>query len=167
MLRKESTLKRNFQKLRESPGVRYESVGRGFEFLPSHQAKSNDLPFEIRCKSWNFLFYNNPNTAGMCLACALWLKKCLAVCLTACLVLDARRGRQSADRPAARNFTTSNKKGPQTRAVAVWGLCHAAILLRSTESCSRSAAPGGCCPMKMLVICWYRSFALLAASSCK
>ena len=35
--RKEITLKRNFQKLRESPGVRYESVGRGFESLPSHQ----------------------------------------------------------------------------------------------------------------------------------
>ena len=32
-------LKRNFQKLRESPGVRYESVGRGFESLPSHQEK--------------------------------------------------------------------------------------------------------------------------------
>ena len=39
MYRKETTLKRNFQKLRESPGVRYESVGRGFESLPSHQEK--------------------------------------------------------------------------------------------------------------------------------
>ena len=37
MYRKETTMKRNFQKLRESPGVRYESVGRGFESLPSHQ----------------------------------------------------------------------------------------------------------------------------------
>ena len=37
MYRKETTLKRNFQKLRESPGVRYESVGRGFDSLPSHQ----------------------------------------------------------------------------------------------------------------------------------
>ena len=37
--RTEITLKRNFQKLRESPGVRYESVGRGFESLPSHQEK--------------------------------------------------------------------------------------------------------------------------------
>ena len=37
MYRLEMTLKRNFQKLRESPGVRYESVGRGFESLPSHQ----------------------------------------------------------------------------------------------------------------------------------
>ena len=37
MYRKEMTLKRNFQNLRESPGVRYESVGRGFESLPSHQ----------------------------------------------------------------------------------------------------------------------------------
>ena len=37
MHRREMTLKRNFQKLRESPGVRYESVGRGFESLPSHQ----------------------------------------------------------------------------------------------------------------------------------
>ena len=36
MHRREITLKRNFQKLRESPGVRYESVGRGFESLPSH-----------------------------------------------------------------------------------------------------------------------------------
>ena len=39
MHRNEMTLKRNFQKLRESPGVRYESVGRGFESLPSHQEK--------------------------------------------------------------------------------------------------------------------------------
>ena len=39
MYRLEMTLKRNFQKLRESPGVRYESVGRGFESLPSHQEK--------------------------------------------------------------------------------------------------------------------------------
>ena len=37
MYRKEMTLKRNFQKLRGLPGVRYESVGRGFESLPSHQ----------------------------------------------------------------------------------------------------------------------------------
>ena len=29
---------------------------------------------------------------GMCLICALLLKKCLAVCLTECLMLDARRG---------------------------------------------------------------------------
>ena len=36
IIRKEMALKRNFQKLRESPGVRYESVGRGFESLPSH-----------------------------------------------------------------------------------------------------------------------------------
>ena len=37
MYRLEMTMKRNFQKLSESPGVRYESVGRGFESLPSHQ----------------------------------------------------------------------------------------------------------------------------------
>ena len=37
------TLKRNFQKLRESPGVRYESVGRGFESLPSHQEKPEHI----------------------------------------------------------------------------------------------------------------------------
>ena len=36
MCRKEMTLRRNFQKLRESPGVRYESVGRGFESLRAH-----------------------------------------------------------------------------------------------------------------------------------
>ena len=36
MYRLEMTLKRNFQKLRESPGVRYESVGRGFESLRAH-----------------------------------------------------------------------------------------------------------------------------------
>ena len=48
--RKEITLKRNFQKLRESPGVRYESVGRGFESLPSHQEK----PVHIVC--WFFFF---------------------------------------------------------------------------------------------------------------
>ena len=50
MYRNEMTLKRNFQKLRESPGVRYESVGRGFESLPSHQEK----PVHIVC--WFFFF---------------------------------------------------------------------------------------------------------------
>ena len=35
------TVKRNFQKLRESPGVRYESVGRGFESLPSHHKEDS------------------------------------------------------------------------------------------------------------------------------
>ena len=50
MYRKEITSKRNFQKLRESPGVRYESVGRGFESLPSHQEK----PVHIVC--WFFFF---------------------------------------------------------------------------------------------------------------
>lgn len=45
-------------------------------------------------------------------------------------------------------FTHRQRESPQTRAVAVWGLCHAAILLRATESCSRSAAPGGCCTVK-------------------
>ena len=59
----------------------YESVGRGFESLPSHQVKSHDWPLKMRCKSWDFLFYNDPETAGMCLVCALRLKKCLAVCL--------------------------------------------------------------------------------------
>ena len=44
------TIKRNFQKLRESPGVRYESVGRGFESLPSHQEK----PVHNVC--WFFFF---------------------------------------------------------------------------------------------------------------
>ena len=43
MCRKEITLKRNFQKLRESSGVRYESVGRGFESLPSHQEKPEHI----------------------------------------------------------------------------------------------------------------------------
>ena len=50
MYRLEMTMKRNFQKLRESPGVRYESVGRGFESLPSHQEK----PVHIVC--WFFFF---------------------------------------------------------------------------------------------------------------
>ena len=50
MLRKEMTLKRNFQKLRESPGVRYESVGRGFESLPSHQERPEHIVF------WSFFF---------------------------------------------------------------------------------------------------------------
>ena len=52
------------------------------------------------------------------------------------------------DRATARKIPTSNKKSPQIRAVAVWGLCHAAILLRATESCNRSATPGGCCTVK-------------------
>ena len=46
MYRIEVTLKRNFQKLRESPGVRYESVGPGFESLEVHRilnVKSKDL----------------------------------------------------------------------------------------------------------------------------
>ena len=50
MYRKEMTLKRNFQKLRESPGVRYESVGRGFESLPSHQEKPVHVVY------WFFFF---------------------------------------------------------------------------------------------------------------
>ena len=51
MYRLEMTLKRNFQKLRESPGVRYESVGRGFESLPSHQK----MPCNRKI-SWLFCF---------------------------------------------------------------------------------------------------------------
>ena len=50
MYRLEMTLKRNFQKLRESPGVRYESVGRGFESLPSHQEKPVHIVY------WFFFF---------------------------------------------------------------------------------------------------------------
>ena len=50
MHRKEMTIKRNFQKLRESPGVRYESVGRGFESLPSHQERPEHIVF------WSFFF---------------------------------------------------------------------------------------------------------------
>ena len=45
MYRREITLKRNFQNLRESTGVRYESVGRGFESLPSHQENQNTFVF--------------------------------------------------------------------------------------------------------------------------
>jgi hypothetical protein len=29
----------------------------------------------MRCKSWDFLFYNDPETAGMCLVCALLPQK--------------------------------------------------------------------------------------------
>ena len=50
MYRQEMTLKRNFQNLRESPGVRYESVGRGFESLPSHQEKPVHIVY------WFFFF---------------------------------------------------------------------------------------------------------------
>ena len=50
MYRLEMTLKRNFQKLRESPGVRYKSVGRGFESLPSHQEKP------VHTVYWFFFF---------------------------------------------------------------------------------------------------------------
>ena len=49
--RLEMTLKRNFKKLRESPGVRYESVGRGFESLPSHQEKL------VHIVCWFFFFF--------------------------------------------------------------------------------------------------------------
>ena len=86
----EMTLKRNFQKLRELPGMRYESVGRGFESLPSHQVKSHDWPLKIRCKSWDFLFYNDPEMAGMCLICALRLKKCLSCALCWCFGWGSR-----------------------------------------------------------------------------
>ena len=46
MHRREMTLKRNFQKLRESPGVRYESVGRGVESPRAHQnpTKNRKIP---------------------------------------------------------------------------------------------------------------------------
>lgn len=57
-------------------------------------------------------------------------------------------GRQNGDGSTTGKFTHRQRESPQTRAVAVWGLCHAAILLRATESCSRSAAPGGCCTVK-------------------
>jgi len=50
MYRREITVKRNFQKLRKSPGVRYESVGRGFESLPSHQEKPVHVVY------WFFFF---------------------------------------------------------------------------------------------------------------
>lgn len=45
----------------------------------------------MRCESWAFLFCKGCEMAGMCLICALLLKKCLAVCLTLCLASDARR----------------------------------------------------------------------------
>ena len=57
MYRKETTLKRNFQKLRKSPGVRYESVGRGFESLPSHQIKKIRT-FFLWEKGSDFWFYS-------------------------------------------------------------------------------------------------------------
>lgn len=75
-----------------TPDLRYESVGRGFESLPSHQVKSSDLPLKIRCKSWDFLLYIGFKRAGKCLICALLPQKLPLVCLTVCLVLDARRG---------------------------------------------------------------------------
>ena len=53
----------------------YESVGRGFESLPSHQVKSHDLPLKIRCKSWDFLLYIGFKRAGKCLICALLPQK--------------------------------------------------------------------------------------------
>ena len=78
MLRKESTLKRNFQKLRESPGVRYESVGRGFESLPSHQEKPVHicvLVFLFVCTMegartrWRRTATQAISPVGCCLAC--------------------------------------------------------------------------------------------------
>ena len=46
------TVKRNFQKLRESPGVRYESVGRGGS-SPFHRTKKNQYTL---CAGFSFLF---------------------------------------------------------------------------------------------------------------
>ena len=45
----------------------------------------------MRRESWAFLFYKGCKMVGMCLICALLLKKCLAVCLTLRLNFDARR----------------------------------------------------------------------------
>ena len=53
--RKEITLKRNFQKLRESPGVRYESVARGFQRVGMSTVKavkSKDFMAFLFCEPW-------------------------------------------------------------------------------------------------------------------
>lgn len=86
-----------------------------------------------------------------------------------------RRGRQSVDRATARKIPTSNKKSPQTCAVAVWGLCvvyewltilpmmarwYVSVVSRRCTRVNNmpvtppgwcgswSAAPGGCCTVK-------------------
>lgn len=45
----------------------------------------------MRCKSWDFLLYIGFERAGKCLICALLPQKLPLVCLTVCLILDARR----------------------------------------------------------------------------
>lgn len=61
----------------------------------------------------------------------------------------ARRGCQSAERTHDKENTHGQRQKPSdTRYRGLGALCHTAILLRSTESCSRSAAPGGCCTFK-------------------
>ena len=73
MYRIKVTLKRNFQKLRESPGVRYESVGPGFESLEVHRilnVKSKDLTLflyvEKRLHTFCTPLYICPNRGLFC-----------------------------------------------------------------------------------------------------
>ena len=54
MYRREITVKHNFQKLRESPGVRYESVGRGFQRVGMSTVEAVN-----RKISWLFCFVSH------------------------------------------------------------------------------------------------------------
>ena len=54
MLRNKITIKRNFKKLRESPGVRYESVARGFQRVGMSTVEAVD-----RKISWLFCFVSH------------------------------------------------------------------------------------------------------------
>ena len=68
MYHKEITLKRNFQKLRESPGVRYESVGRGFQRVGMSTVEAVN-----RKISWLFCFSGRVCTL-LHISCTLYKK---------------------------------------------------------------------------------------------
>ena len=68
MYRREITVKHNFQKLRESPGVRYESVGRGFQRVGMSTVEAVN-----RKISWLFCFSGRVCTL-LHISCTLYKK---------------------------------------------------------------------------------------------
>ena len=71
MYRREIALKRNFQKLRESPGVRYESVARGFQRVGMSTVEAVN-----RKISWLFCFSGRVCTL-LHISCTLYKKAML------------------------------------------------------------------------------------------
>lgn len=61
-------------------------------FSAYRNRKAHDLHRIFNGQSWDFLLYIGFKRAGKCLVCALLPQKLPLVCLTVCLVSDARRG---------------------------------------------------------------------------